>query len=124
MQVVSKVLKPVSDVQLNADETKILKWLKTADWQPQNDARPPIPYKARVPEFYSGVRMYKLQGSAHTAGGALGALELFIKKLEYQGVLTKQDLYPVSVIGAVRYLSLKKADLDSLGVGKNEEDED
>jgi hypothetical protein len=68
--------------------------------------------------------MYKLQGSAHTAGGALGALELFIKKLEYQGVLTKQDLYPVSVIGAVRYLSLKKADLDSLGVGKNEEDED
>lgn len=124
MQVAAKTLKPVSEVQLTADEAKILKWLKSAEWQPQNDARPPIPYKARVPEFFGGVRMYKLQGGAPTAGGALGALELFIKKLEYAGVLTKQDLYPVSVQGNVRYLALKKADLDSLGVGKDEEEED
>jgi hypothetical protein len=124
MQVAHKALKSVSEVTLNPDETKILKWIKSAKWEAVTEARPPIPYKAKVPEFFGGVRLYKMQGGAPSAGGALGALELFIKKLEYQGVLGKQDLYPVSTQGDARYLLLKKADLDSLGVGKAEEEDD
>ena len=122
MQVPVNQLKPLSGVELSADESKMLTWLRSATWEPQNDAREPIPYKAKLPEFYSGVRLYNMQGGAG-AGGAHGALSLFIKKLEYQGVISKQELYPVVTQGSARFLSLKKADLDNLGIGQ-EDDED
>lgn len=122
MQVPVNQLKSLASVQLSADESKMLAWLRSAAWQPQNDARDPIPYKAKLPEFFSGVRLYNMQGGAGTSG-AHGALSLFIKKLEYQGVISKQELYPVLTQGSARFLSLKKADLDNLGIGQ-EEDED
>jgi hypothetical protein len=119
MQVPVKQLKPLSSLQLTPEEHKIVAWMRKAAWEPQADAREPIPYKAKVPEFFGGVRLYNMQ-----SGGALGPLDLFIKKIEYQGVITKQSLYPVSVQGTARYLSLAKADLDNLGVGGDEYDED
>ena len=123
MQVQVKSLKPLSGVQLSADEGKMLSWLKTAKWEPQAGEREPIPYKAKVPEFFGGVRLYNVQGGGG-AGGAHGALALLIKKLEYQGVISKQELYPVSAQGGGHYLSLRKADLDNLGVGQDGDDED
>jgi|CXWL01.1.fsa_nt_gi hypothetical protein len=123
MQVPINQLKPLSNVQLSADESKMLEWLRSAAWEPQNDARDPIPYKAKLPEFFGGVRLYNMQGGAG-ASGAHGALSLFIKKLEYQGVISKQELYPVVTQGSARFLSLKKADLDNLGVGQEEDEED
>jgi hypothetical protein len=122
MHVVRKQLKPLSGVTLTADETRILQWLRSTKWEPQTDAREPIPYKTKLPEFFGGVRLYRVQGGG-PAAGSLGLVELFIKKLEYQGVLTKQELYPVSVQGNVGFLSLKKEDLDNLGVGQEEEEE-
>jgi len=111
-------LKPLASLRFTPEETKMLSWLKSAKWEP--DAKL---FKAKVPEFFGGIRLYQMQG-APGAGGAQGTLGLFIKKLEYQGVLSKQDMYPVSAVGAGRYLSLKKIDLDNLGVGQDNEDED
>lgn len=122
MQVPMGQLKPLSNVQLSADESKMLAWLRNVAWEAQTDARDPIPYKAKIPEFFGGVRLYNMQGGAG-ASGAHGALSLFIKKLEYQGVISKQELYPVVTQGSARFLSLKKADLENLGVGQ-EDDED
>jgi hypothetical protein len=110
-------LKPLSTIELTPDEGTILKWMRNAAWEPQKDAREPIPYKAKVPEFFNGVRLYRLQaGAAPTGGGAMGPLDLFIKKIQYQGVISKQDLYPVVAQGSLRFLSLRKTDLENLGV--------
>lgn len=122
MQVPSNPLKPLSSIQLSADENKLLAWMRKAAWEPQAQARTPIPYKAKVPEFFSGVRLYNIQGNAGP-GGAHGLLSLFIKKLEYQGVISKQELYPVVTQDNARFLSLTKADLDNLGVGQEEEED-
>jgi hypothetical protein len=116
-------LKPLGSIELTADDSAILKWIRSASWEPVTGAHEPIPYKAKVPEFYGGVRLYRMQAGGASAG-SLGALELFVKKLGLQGVLTKQSLYPVEGHGnQPRYLSLKKADLDNLGVGQDEEEE-
>ena len=123
MQIVQKQLKPLSGISLSEEENKIIKWLRSATWEPQTSARDPIPYKTKVPEFYSGVRLYRLQNTGGT-GGSQSPLEIFIKKLEYNSIITKQDMYPVAVQDGARFLSLKKADLDNLGVGNSEEDED
>jgi len=121
MHIQPKQLKPLESIQLSEDESKILKWLKAAVWAPDTAANEPIPYKTTVPQFFSGVRLYgAVPGKA--GAGSLGALELFIKKLEYQGVITKQELYPVTGHGLTRFLSLKKVDLANLGVGKEEEE--
>ncbi len=122
MQVPVNQLKPLSSVSLSADENKILKWLRSVVWEEQMDSRNSVSYKAKVPEFFSGVRMYNMQGGAGVSG-AHGALSLLIKKLEYQGVISKQELYPVLTQGNARFLALKKADLDNLGIGQ-EDDED
>ena len=118
----ANALKPISSIELTADETKMLKWLKRTAWEAQKDQHEPIPYKTKVPEFYDGVRLYKMQGSA--GGGSLGLLELFIKKLQHNGIIGKQDIYPLAGHGNVRTISLKKADLDNLGVDKAEEEDD
>lgn len=118
MQVAPTQLKSISSVQLSADESKILSWVRNAVWEPQAEAREPIPYKAKVPEFFGGVRLYNVQG-----GGAQGPLDLFIKKLQFQGVISKQDMYPVTMQGNARFLALKKMDLDNLGVGQDDDDE-
>ncbi|MBY0407717.1 MAG: hypothetical protein K2Q01_08490 [Rickettsiales bacterium] len=118
----SQSLKPLSGISLTADEKKLLSWLKTAPWEPQAGAQTPVPYKAKVPEFYSGLRLYQVQGGGG-AGAAYGMLGLFIKKLESQGVISKQDLYPVAAQGNARYLTLKKNDLENLGVGQEEEED-
>lgn len=120
MQVPVNQLKPLSSVQLSADENKMLAWLRSTKWEPQADVRD-VPYKAKLPEFFGGVRLYNVQGGAG-ASGAHGALSLLIKKLEYKGVISKQELYPVVTQGNARFLSLKKADLDNLGVGKDGDD--
>ena len=122
MQVPINQLKPLSNIQLTADENKMLKWLHSVAWEAQTDARNAVSYKAKVPEFFSGVRMYNMQGGAGVSG-AHGALSLLIKKLEYQGVISKQELYPVLTQGNARFLALKKADLDNLGVGQEDETE-
>lgn len=119
MQVMPSALKPLQRDALSGEEQKILGWLRQAVWEPQKGEREPIPYKAKVPEFYLGVRLLGSQGAA----GNLGALERLLKKLEYQGVISKQDMYPVGGHGALRTVALKKADLDNLGVGAEEEDE-
>jgi hypothetical protein len=118
----ANALKPISVIELTADENKMLKWLKRSQWEPQKDKHEPIPYKTKVPEFYDGVRLYKMQGSA--GGGSLGLLELFIKKLQHNGIIGKQDIYPLAGHGTARTLSLKKADMDNLGVGKTEEEDE
>lgn len=122
MYIQSKQLKPITSIQLSTDESKILSWLRGAAWKPQTDAREPIPYKAKVPEFFSGVRLYRMQGGGGGTG-AQGALDLFVKKLEYQGVISKQDLYPVTTEGGARFLSLRKMDLENLGVGQEDDEE-
>jgi hypothetical protein len=122
MHIAAKALTPLKNVQLSADESKMLAWIRAASWEPQTDAREPIPYTAKVPEFFGGARLYRVQAAAGL-GGSQGLLDLFIKKLEYQGVITKQELYPVTVKGSARFLSLKKADLENLGVGQDDEDE-
>ena len=124
MQVQQTQLKPLSGVQLTPDESTIVKWMRSVKWEPQADAREPIPYRAKVPEFFSGVRFFKVAGGAVSGGGAMGALDLFIKKIQYQGIISKQDLYPVITQGASRFLVLKKIDLDNLGVGNSDDDED
>jgi hypothetical protein len=123
MQVQSKSLKPLSTIQLSADEKKLLQWLKSVAWEPQAGTHEPIPYKAKVPEFFGGVRLFQMQGGGG-AGAAYGAIGLFIKKLESQGVISKQDLYPITTQGSARYISLKKADLENLGAGQDEDDEE
>lgn len=122
MHIPVQQLKPLDAVQLSVDEGKILVWLKRAAWEAQTDAREPIPYKTKVPEFFGGVRLYRMHAGGTPAGG-LGALELFLKKLEYQGVIAKQGLYPLAGHGNTRFLSLTKAELDNLGVGREEEEE-
>jgi hypothetical protein len=124
MQVPQQQLKPISGVELTADEKIILKWIRGAKWDAQTEARDPIPYKAKVPEFFNGVRLYKVQGGATTGAGAMGALDLFIKKIEFHGVISKQELYPVLAQGAARYLMLRKKDLENLSVGSGAGDED
>lgn len=124
MQVAQKKLNPLSVAELTEDEKSILQWIRHADWIPQRGARDPIPYKAKVPEFFKGVRLYKVQGGAVTGAGAMGALDLFVKKVQFQGVISKQDLYPVTAEGTARFLSLKKADLDNLGVGADTDEDE
>ena len=125
MQVQAQQLKPLSSVALNPDERAIIAWIRSAHWEPQTGEREPIPYKAKVPEFFSGVRFYKVQAGATTGAGAMGALDLLIKKLSFSGIISKQELYPVIAQGASRFLQLKKADLDNLGAGAcADEDED
>ncbi len=121
MQLAAKPLNPLKNIELSKDELTILKWIKSANWEPVKDAHTPIPYKTKVPEFFGGVRLYNMQAGG--AGGALGILELFIKKLQIQGVISKQELYPLAGHGSARFLSLKKADLDNLGVGQDDEEE-
>jgi len=122
MHIATQQLKPLSTVQLTADEAKILKWMKSAVWEAQPVAHGTVAYKTKVPEFFSGVRLYNMQGGGK-AGSSQGTLELFIKKLQYQGIISKQELYPIEVQGHARFLSLKKPDLDNLGIGQEEDEE-
>jgi len=123
MQTKEARLNPLSSIQLKAEENTMLKWIRSASWEPVKEAKAPIPYRAKIPEFFSGVRLFTLQGGG-PGSSSLGALEIFIKKLGLQGVITKQVLYPIEGHGSgPRYLSLKKADLDNLGVGQEEEED-
>lgn len=124
MQIVQAKLKPISAVELTVDEQKILQWMRRAKWEPQIGAKEPIPYKVKVPEFFSGVRLYKTQAGPATGAGAMGALDLLVKKLQFQSVISRQELYPVVTQGAARFLSLKKADLNNLGVGAEDSEDD
>jgi|GEM_PF-5963768 len=124
MQIQQKQLNSLSSIQLTPDEAAIVKWMRSVTWEPQKDEREPLPYKAKVPEFFGGVRLYRVQGGASTGGGALGPLDLFIKKIEHQGIISKQGLYPVTTQGTARYLSLRKTDLDNLGIGQSDEDDE
>jgi len=118
MQIPIKQLKPISGLEFSPDEKKILGWLKGAKWEATPDGKF---YKTKVPQFYGGVRLYGAMPGRSSASG-LGALELFIKKLEYQGIITKQELYPLAGHdNNSRFLSLKKVELDNLGVGEEEE---
>jgi hypothetical protein len=122
MHIAPKQLNPLHSIQLTPDEEKIVSWFRKAVWEAQPTTREPIPYKTKVPEFFGGVRLYHMQ-----AGGGASAqspLERFIKKLEYQGVITKQDLYPLTIVAGARFLCLKKVDLDNLGVGQESEEEE
>lgn len=122
MHILATPLKPLSSVTLSKDEGKILTWLRSADWKPEAGAREPVPFKAKVPEFYSGVRLYSMQGG--TSSGSMSPLALFIKKLEHQGVIKKQGIDPVAGHGGARFLLLTKLELDNLGVGRGGDDED
>ncbi len=124
MHIQATPLKPLTSIELTVEENIILKWIRSSQWEPVKGVPEPIPYKAKVPEFYGGARLYRMQAGGASAG-SLGALELFIKKLGLQGVISKQGLYPVEGHGnQPRFLSLKKADLQNLGVGAQEEDEE
>ena len=124
MHIEVKKLKSLSAVALNPDEEKMLSWLRRAPWEKLPDIREPT-YRAKVPEFFNGVRMYQMQGGGGGgAGSAQGLLGLFIKKLEYQGVLSKQDMHPVTSQGSARYLSLKKSDMDNIGVGGSDDEDE
>lgn len=123
MHIQDTPLKPLSGIELTPDETIMMKWLRTVPWIAVKDSRE-ASCKARVPEFYSGVKLYRKQAGGASAG-SLGALEIFIKKLGFSGIISKQNLYPVTGHGTEpRYLTLRKTDLDNLGVGKDEEEED
>jgi hypothetical protein len=119
MHILAKPLTPLKSLQFSAEENKLLNWLKNASWEEKNGAKEPI-FQAKVPEFFGGTRLYHVKAGG--AAGAQGPLELFIKKLEYQGAISKQDLYPITIQGNARFLSLKKADLENLGIGQAEED--
>ncbi len=119
MQIAHTPLKPLSTIQLTPEENTILKWLRSTPWEEVKGDTGAISYKTKVPQFYGGARLYALQ-----AGGP-GVLELFIKKLGFLGIIDKQELYPVAGIGnQPRFLSLKKADLDNLGVGRGDDEDD
>ena len=122
MQLPSQPLNPLKNVSLSADESKMLAWLRSASWEAQPATREPIPYKAKVPEFYGGVRLYRVQTGPANAGSQ-SPLELFLKKLQYQGVIAKHEAYPLAGHGTARFLSLTKAELDNLGVGGEDEEE-
>lgn len=124
MHIAAKTLKPLSTVTLSSDENKMISLLRAAKWEPQKDMRDPISYKTKIPEFYSGVRLYKMQAGGVSAGGAMGALEVLVKKLEFNGIIGKQEMYPLVIQNGARFLLLKKADMDNLGVGKAHDDED
>ena len=116
-----KALVPLSRIQLSAEEKKILGWLREAAWEKVVEAREPTA-RAKVPEFFGGVRLYRIQASGGAAGSQ-NPLELFIKKLGFQGVIGKQEMYPLVVEGGARFVVLKQAELDNLGVGTQEDDE-
>ena len=123
MHIQETQLKPLSSLPLTAEETILLKWLRSIAWEKVAAAHGAVAYKAKVPEFFGGVRLYRMQAGGPSAG-SIGALEIFIKKLGFQGIISKQDLYPIAGhSNQPRYLTLKKVDLDNLGVGKEEEDE-
>jgi len=122
MQIAEKPLTPLSQLQLSPEERKIIGWLKTTTWETMPAEHGIVRYKTKVPEFYNGARLYNMQGGG--TRGPFSPVELLIKKLNLQGALTKQDLYPLQGHGSVRFLIFKKADLDNLGVGKAEEDEE
>lgn len=116
-------LKPLTDITLSKEDSAILAWIRSAQWELVKDAKSPQPFKAKVPEFYKGARLYQMH--AGPGGSAAQGIELFVKKLGIQGIISKQALYPLSGHGnQPRYLTLAKADLDNLGVGKDEEDEE
>jgi hypothetical protein len=117
MQAAPKQLKPLSGMTLTGDEKIMLAWLRGAKWEAQETA-----YKAKVPEFFNGVRLYKMQGGATTGAGAMGLLDVFIKKLDFQGVIAKQEMYPVTLQGNARFVTLREADLANLGIGGDDDD--
>ncbi|HEU5046779.1 MAG TPA: hypothetical protein VFT64_02945 [Rickettsiales bacterium] len=120
MHIKPAALKPLNSISLTHDENVILKWLRTVAWEAVKVGSEPF-LKAKVPQYYGGIQLYRLQAGGAPAG-ALGALEIFIKKLAIHGIITKQGLYPVEGHGAQpRYLSLRKTDLDNLVA--EEEDE-
>ncbi len=112
MYAADKQLKPLGSIELSEDERKILGWLREAPWEKVAEAREPT-LRAKVPEFFGGVRLYRMQAGS----GAQNAVEMLIKKLGFQGVIGKQDMYPLIVQGVARYLVLKQAELDNLGAG-------
>jgi hypothetical protein len=122
MHVAHKPLTPLPAIELSPDDKKILAWFRQAAWEIQHQAQGVL-YKAKVPEFFNGVRLYRVQGGT-APGSSQGALEIFMKKLEYQGALGKQQMYPLLVQGNTRFLQLTKAELDNLGVGQAEEEEE
>jgi len=123
MHIKETPLKPLGGIELSTEENVLLKWLRSVAWETVAGAHGSVAYKAKVPEFFGGARLYRVQAGG-PAGGSFGALELFIKKLGLLGVIGKQEMYPVAGHGnQPRYLTLKKADLDNLGVGQDDEEE-
>jgi hypothetical protein len=118
MHIAAASLKPLSAVTLTPDESAIIRWIRSAQWEAGAAVHGVVPYKAKVPELFGGSRMYRMQG----AGG--NPIELLLKKLQFSGIVGKLDMYPLATVGAARYLTLTKADLDNLGVGADAEDDD
>lgn len=107
-------LKSLSSVELSAEESSVLSWVRAAVWEPVDGGK----MRAKVPEFFGGVRLYRMQ-----AGAGKDALEMFIKKLGFQGVIRKQDLYPVFALAGARYVMLSKEELAHLGVGQDDDED-
>jgi hypothetical protein len=123
MQHKDAALEPLASLSLSAEDKIILKWLRAVRWETAAGPHGSIVYTAKVPEFYGSVRLYRMQAGG--TPGSLGALELFIKKLALQRVISKQEMYPVSGHGTqARFISFKKADMDNLGIGKEDEDDE
>jgi hypothetical protein len=123
MHAQTAALKPLSSVTLTSEDNAILAWIRSAKWELVEDAKDSKPFRAKVPEFFKGARLYSMHATGGNAG--MGGLDLFVKKLGIQGVLTKQNMYPVSGHGTgPRFLTLTNADLDNLGVDDEEGDED
>ena len=124
MHIQTAALKPLESVTLSAEEKAILIWIRNASWQIVADAKEPKPYKAKVPEYYKGTRLYRMQ-AVSSGNASVGGLDMLIRKLSISGIISKQGPYPVSGHGSEpRFLTLPKTDLDNLGVGKDDEDED
>lgn len=120
MQAPEQQLKRLDTAALSTDERKMLGWIRDASWEKQPEGREAT-FKAKVPEFFGGVRLFRI--AAGGQAGALNPLENFIKKMAFQGCLSKQGLSPLVVQGAARFLVLTKAEMDNLGVGQDEDDE-
>lgn len=121
---VTQDLKPISAVELTKDEHTILSWIRSANWEPAAKPGDTEAHKAKVPEFFNGVRLYKVQAGAPGGAGSMGPLDVFIKKIEFFGVIMKQELYPVITEGNAKFLILRQPDLDNLGVGSHDEDDE
>ena len=118
MQIPEQFLKPLDSAGLSTDERKMLACLRAATWEAQPEGKEPT-FRAKIPEFFGGVRLYRV-----AAGGPVGnPVEMLIKKLAFQGSISKQGLYPLAVQGVARYLVLSQAEMDNLGIGQDDDED-